>query len=95
MFGLVSRRLVISNSVSNIKYTNNTIISPLFVGRCSPPQLAVRHATKKAGGSSNNGRDSAGRRLGIKVWPGTVGKKTWKNCATFGFTVILILTVSP
>ena len=27
----------------------------------------VRHATKKAGGSSNNGRDSAGRRLGIKV----------------------------
>lgn len=28
-------------------------------------------ATKKAGGSSNNGRDSAGRRLGIKVWPNT------------------------
>ena len=27
-------------------------------------------ATKKAGGSSNNGRDSIGRRLGIKVWPG-------------------------
>ena len=26
-------------------------------------------ATKKAGGSSNNGRDSIGRRLGIKVWP--------------------------
>jgi large subunit ribosomal protein L27 len=26
-------------------------------------------ATKKAGGSSSNGRDSAGRRLGIKVWP--------------------------
>jgi large subunit ribosomal protein L27 len=26
-------------------------------------------ATKKAGGSSNNGRDSAGRRLGIKIWP--------------------------
>ena len=29
----------------------------------------TRTATKKAGGSSNNGRDSAGRRLGIKVWP--------------------------
>jgi large subunit ribosomal protein L27 len=28
-------------------------------------------ATKKAGGSTNNGRDSAGRRLGIKVWPNT------------------------
>ena len=27
----------------------------------------IRNATKKAGGSSNNGRDSAGRRLGIKV----------------------------
>ena len=26
-------------------------------------------ATKKAAGSSSNGRDSAGRRLGIKVWP--------------------------
>jgi len=26
-------------------------------------------ATKKAGGSSTNGRDSAGRRLGIKMWP--------------------------
>lgn len=25
-------------------------------------------ATKKAGGSTNNGRDSIGRRLGIKVW---------------------------
>eukprot|EP00934_Nitzschia_sp_Nitz4_P001710 Nitzschia sp. Nitz4//scaffold216_size36101//14282//14632//NITZ4_007777-RA/size36101-processed-gene-0.31-mRNA-1//1//CDS//3329542182//1710//frame0 len=28
-------------------------------------------ATKKQGGSSNNGRDSIGRRLGIKVVPGT------------------------
>ena len=33
-------------------------------------QITVRNATKKAGGSSNNGRDSAGRRLGIKVWSG-------------------------
>jgi large subunit ribosomal protein L27 len=31
-------------------------------------------ATKKAGGSSNNGRDSAGRRLGIKIWPNHVAK---------------------
>lgn len=28
-------------------------------------------AKKKAGGSSTNGRESAGRRLGIKVWPNT------------------------
>ena len=27
----------------------------------------IRQATKKAGGSTKNGRDSAGRRLGIKV----------------------------
>mmetsp|Transcript_8719 Transcript_8719/g.10995 ORF Transcript_8719/g.10995 Transcript_8719/m.10995 type:complete len:114 (+) Transcript_8719:74-415(+) len=27
----------------------------------------VRTATKKAGGSSSNGRDSAGRRLGVKA----------------------------
>jgi hypothetical protein len=34
------------------------------------PLLAqqVRFATKKAGGSSRNGRDSAGRRLGVKIW---------------------------
>ena len=29
----------------------------------------IRGAKKKAGGSSTNGRNSAGRRLGIKVWP--------------------------
>ena len=34
----------------------------------------VRTATKKAGGSSNNGRDSAGRRLGIKLFPGLQAK---------------------
>ena len=38
-------------------------------------QLQVRTmATKKAGGSTANGRDSAGRRLGIKVWPTTFAK---------------------
>lgn len=36
--------------------------------------MTVRHATKKSGGSTTNGRDSAGRRLGIKVWPGTRAK---------------------
>jgi len=30
----------------------------------------VRHATKKSGGSSSNGRDSAGRRLGVKIFSG-------------------------
>jgi large subunit ribosomal protein L27 len=31
-------------------------------------------ATKKAGGSSTNGRDSIGRRLGIKIFPGHIAK---------------------
>ena len=32
--------------------------------------ISIRHATKKAAGSSKNGRDSAGRRLGWKKSPG-------------------------
>ena len=54
-----------------------TCISSIFsehqnclLGPQTSTQITVRNATKKAGGSSNNGRDSAGRRLGIKVWPG-------------------------
>lgn len=31
-------------------------------------------AKKKAGGSTSNGRDSAGRRLGIKLYPGLEAK---------------------
>ncbi|KAL7486549.1 hypothetical protein ACHAW6_012155 [Cyclotella cf. meneghiniana] len=49
--------------------TSITVQRPQF-----PTKTTVRTATKKAGGSSNNGRDSAGRRLGIKVWPGTFAK---------------------
>ena len=41
----------------------NALLSP-----CQQQQLRSM-ATKKAGGSSTNGRDSIGRRLGIKVWP--------------------------
>jgi large subunit ribosomal protein L27 len=46
--------------------------SSTFLGTTSmtPASLQTRGmATKKAGGSTSNGRDSAGRRLGIKVWP--------------------------
>eukprot|EP01047_Picozoa_sp_COSAG01_P065798 COSAG01_NODE_8954_length_2605_cov_1.425778_1_plen_185_part_00 len=35
-----------------------------------PSGGAVRWASKKAGGSSNNGRDSIGRRLGVKLFGG-------------------------
>ena len=34
-------------------------------------------ATKKAGGSSKNGRDSKGRRLGVKTFGGT---RVWPGC---------------
>ena len=34
-------------------------------------------ATKKAGGSSKNGRDSKGRRLGVKKY-GDQSANTWK-----------------
>ena len=33
-------------------------------------------ATKKAGGSSRNGRDSAGRRLGVKKYGGQLDRKS-------------------
>lgn len=36
--------------------------------------IQLRTATKKAGGSSNNGRDSAGRRLGVKIFPNRPAK---------------------
>ncbi|CAM9462399.1 unnamed protein product [Phaeothamnion confervicola] len=32
--------------------------------------VGVRHATKKAGGSTKNGRDSIGKRLGVKKFGG-------------------------
>lgn len=38
--------------------------------KCQTPKnilTQIRTATKKAGGSTNNGRDSAGRRLGVKA----------------------------
>lgn len=31
---------------------------------------SVRHATKKAGGTVKNGRDSVGKRLGVKKYGG-------------------------
>ena len=46
----------------------NSILQP-SIKRISSNTInqQIRHATKKAGGSTKNGRDSAGRRLGIKV----------------------------
>ena len=50
-------------------------------------------ATKKAGGSSRNGRDSAGRRLGVKkyggevVVPGNILVPLWRTIIFPGITV--------
>ena len=63
MFSIASRRAAFSPVLRSI---NPSQSSPYL------PNITVRNATKKAGGSSNNGRDSAGRRLGIKVWPGKI-----------------------
>lgn len=43
---------------------------PSHLARSFIPRLFARGAKKKAGGSSRNGRDSAGRRLGVKVGDG-------------------------
>ena len=44
-------------------------------------------AHKKAGGSSRNGRDSAGRRLGVKIFGG--------QSVTAGNIIICLLYTSP
>jgi large subunit ribosomal protein L27 len=46
-----------------------TTFSPLLTVKEPQSHIScqIRTATKKAGGSTNNGRDSAGRRLGIKA----------------------------
>jgi large subunit ribosomal protein L27 len=49
----------------------NKLSIPLRSTSTHPIQIQVRTATKKAGGSSNNGRDSAGRRLGVKAFHNT------------------------
>mmetsp|Transcript_2439 Transcript_2439/g.5261 ORF Transcript_2439/g.5261 Transcript_2439/m.5261 type:complete len:143 (-) Transcript_2439:192-620(-) len=87
MFGIVSRRVASESTLFpslalrsfHVAAVRPPILTPCLCLRNphlqnSPTQTTVRNATKKAGGSSNNGRDSAGRRLGIKVWPGLMAK---------------------
>ena len=56
MFGFIKSTITNGSVGSYSNYLYGSIISRSM-------------ATKKAGGSSTNGRDSIGRRLGIKVWP--------------------------
>ncbi len=51
--------LVIPNLTSRFKSINNGVFNQ-----------AIRNATKKAGGSTKNGRDSPGQRLGVKKFGG-------------------------
>merc|ERR1719329_123960 len=51
----------------------NSLLRPSLARSCiqiQHPLGQLRFATKKAGGSTNNGRDSAGRRLGVKIFAG-------------------------
>ena len=48
--------------------------SPFVGNTLSPPGTQTREASKKAGGSTKNGKDSAGRRLGLKKSGGSAVK---------------------
>jgi large subunit ribosomal protein L27 len=75
MLGMLSRRITMATSAARARCLSPFVLTlPNPLQCATPPQISIRHATKKAGGSSSNGRDSAGRRLGIKVWPGTMAK---------------------
>jgi large subunit ribosomal protein L27 len=50
----------------------NTSLSKSCSSLTSLVYQQVRNATKKTGGSSRNGRDSAGRRLGAKKFDGII-----------------------
>eukprot|EP00939_MAST-03C_sp_MAST-3C-sp1_P005365 g5365.t1 len=54
---------------------NSIVFAKSFLSRNTAGALGrVRFASKKAGGTSNNGRDSAGRRLGVKKFGGEAVK---------------------
>jgi large subunit ribosomal protein L27 len=52
----------------------STIVAKVNQQGLPTSQIFRTMATKKAAGSTKNGRDSAGRRLGIKVYPGVFAK---------------------
>jgi large subunit ribosomal protein L27 len=70
---LFSRRLVGAVGTTTPKATTKTITTPWSTSILDNIQTRTM-ATKKQGGSTNNGRDSAGRRLGVKVYPGQQAK---------------------
>ena len=77
---------LVLNSVSQLFYPNSTLLlfssrfnSPISSSLLSKPttpfiELTKRWASKKAGGSTKNGRTSIGKRLGLKRYQGTTVK---------------------
>jgi large subunit ribosomal protein L27 len=72
-FSLSLTHVSICTSIMSSVFSSalNKLSIPLRSTSTHPIQIQVRTATKKAGGSSNNGRDSAGRRLGVKAFHNT------------------------
>jgi hypothetical protein len=59
---------MVEQSLLPVLTSTNITTADLLI--CDERRLGgIRGAKKKAGGSSTNGRNSEGRRLGIKVWP--------------------------
>ena len=59
---------------NSLRIQSSGLSSLVVTWQQQPPShilTQIRTATKKAGGSTNNGRDSAGRRLGIKAHANT------------------------
>ena len=46
------------------------LLSPAAPSASALGPMQVRFATKKAGGSTKNGRDSKSKRLGVKIYGG-------------------------
>mmetsp|Transcript_33806 Transcript_33806/g.43419 ORF Transcript_33806/g.43419 Transcript_33806/m.43419 type:complete len:134 (-) Transcript_33806:388-789(-) len=69
-----SQSSVIRSLISNLRCTmcekNKALTYPFDIFGGLANNFQKRWATKKAGGTSKNGRDSAGRRLGVKVFGG-------------------------
>ena len=71
---MMIRTLANRSSSAATLWTRNTVAHPLHqsspqaITAATTTTTGVRGmATKKAGGSTNNGRDSIGRRLGVKI----------------------------
>jgi len=74
LLGVFARRGLVGSS-NLLSSLTDTVVSGSFLA--SPSWLGISFrgmATKKAGGSTRNNPDNAGRRLGIKVWPNCTAK---------------------